>query len=315
MDFLKRQYAKAQIDMAIVKKVRKLNLSSNALNEFPERLCECRRLRELFLQKNLLTQIPVNISTDLRNIHTLTLANNKLSTFPIAILNLHQLRNLNISHNPIKTIPSHIKRLKYLEVFWCNHTELTELPSEIGKLKNLDTFGARGNQIVRLPSSIGYLNKLRWLTLENNCITRLPFSFALLKNLIHLNLRQNYLDRLPSQLYLLRRLKFCWLNDNYIEVITRQDINETYFMRMLNVHGNPLDKIGSIFLDLNSHIFWEKDTHKLSDDDYDGSGEFDVVWMHSVSTSSLDVDSDDWQVHQSTILKSTVNTSKFLCTN
>lgn len=249
--------------------------------------------------------IPGSISNNSRNIHTLTLANNKLNGFAIKFASITELK--------YQTIPSHIKKLKFLEAFWCNCTGLTELPDEIGMLLHLDTFGARGNRIPRIPGSIGYLNPLRRLTLENNRIARLPHSFALLRNLVHLNLRQNYLERVPSELFSLRRLKFCWLNDNRIEIITPTDIFETCFMRMLNVNGNPLDGIRSLFLDMNLNIFWEKDTRKLTDDDDDSTGPWDIVWTRSVGTSSLDdADSNSWEAHQSTIAETIVKTAKFL---
>lgn len=294
MEYLKQQFVLALIENVIENKLRKLNLASKSLNDIPRSVVGCRTLRKLFLQNNRITAIPDAICLALDNVHTLILAGNALREFPAAILGMPKLRMLNISNNDIGCIPAEIGRLAQLEVLWCNRTGLSALPDEIGELLELDTFGARDNQIRQLPRTIGRLKKLRWLTLQNNHIARLPYPFTQLKYLLHLNLRQNQLTRIPMQLYFMPTLKYCWLNDNRIEVVSDEDVNKTYFMKMLALNGNPLL---TATLASNRHICVQDDAvHDYGHSGDDDAGQDDSMWMNSVPSSALNTDSDEWNV-------------------
>lgn len=312
MDFLKHQYAQTIIEIAIESELPKLNLSSKSLNEIPQNVLKCRALRKLYLQNNSIVTIPDAIGSALDNVHTLVLDGNAIHGFPDSILGMEKLRMLNISNNDIQCIPPGIRKLARLEVLWCNKAGLCALPNEIGDLRELDTFGARGNHIDHLPQTMGRLRKLRWLTLQNNRIAKLPIPFSQLKNLLHLNLRQNRLTHIPNQLYFMRKLKYCWLNDNRIEMVKDEDVERTYFMNMLNLSGNPLNVCRLLTHGSQRHILFCNDMHNLGDDDStDDDGPTDTIWMHSVSTSTLNTDSDDWNVIRPKAPNAVIQSSKF----
>lgn len=79
----------------------------------------------------------------------------------------------------------------------------------------------------------------RWLTLENNRITELPKTFVNLTNLTHLNMKNNLLKQFPTIISNMINLKYCFLNCNSIDDLIDQHLEETKFMKMLDINDNP----------------------------------------------------------------------------
>lgn len=79
----------------------------------------------------------------------------------------------------------------------------------------------------------------RWLTLENNQLSELPNKFSSLKNLTHLNLKNNCLKQFPKQLCAIESLRYCYLCSNNIEYLNDECLNDTTFMKLLDINDNP----------------------------------------------------------------------------
>lgn len=122
-----------------------------------------------------------------------------------------------------------------------NNNQLTEIPMQIGNCERLETLGIRNNHLQALPDSIGQLTRLRWLTFEGNALRKIPVSLQSLKGLVHLNFKSNRLTRIPKCLSKMPKLRFVFLNNNRIDkMIPDQELNELYFVRMLNLSDNPI---------------------------------------------------------------------------
>ncbi|GBP26301.1 Leucine-rich repeat protein SHOC-2 [Eumeta japonica] len=177
LKFIRENHILALIEQAIVKKKSRLSLNAFEITDIPNLLYTCSDVEHLYLHKNKISRLSVQI-TQLTNLTILTLDYNNITSLPPEIGNLKNLTNLNLSYNPLKVLIPEIGELENLEALWCNRIELKEIPKEIGKLSKLDTFGARGNELKTIPEEMTNLDKLRWLTLENNVIEMLPEGMA-----------------------------------------------------------------------------------------------------------------------------------------
>lgn len=160
LKFIRENHILALIEQAIVKKKSRLSLNAFEIIEIPELLYTCADVKHLYLHRNKITVVPVEI-TQLENLTTLTLDYNNISYLPPEIGHLKKLVNLNISYNPLHVLLPEIGELENLEAFWCNKIGLREIPKEIGKLTKLDTFGARGNELKTIPEEMTKLTRLR----------------------------------------------------------------------------------------------------------------------------------------------------------
>jgi small GTP-binding protein len=102
---------------------------------------------------NQLTTLPSEIS-QLINLETLVIANNKLSHFPIEITELRNLTSLDLSRNQITEIPDAIAQLKNLRSLDLSNNQIRKIPEAIAELPNLTSLNVGGNPIVTPPLEI-----------------------------------------------------------------------------------------------------------------------------------------------------------------
>ncbi|XP_026743395.1 leucine-rich repeat protein SHOC-2 isoform X2 [Trichoplusia ni] len=240
LKFIRENHILALIEQAIVKKKSRLSLNAFEIIEIPELLYTCADVKHLYLHRNKITVVPVEI-THLENLTTLTLDYNNISYLPPEIGHLKQLVNLNISYNPLHVLLPEIGELENLEAFWCNKIGLREIPKEIGKLTKLDTFGARGNELKTIPEEMTKLTRLRWLTLENNYIETLPSTMDCMEALVHCNLRNNRVKEFPVSILKCPDLMFLQLNNNQISSIPEKfDMTYLTVLEMIDLRMNPI---------------------------------------------------------------------------
>ncbi|KAJ2647035.1 hypothetical protein IWW40_004956 [Coemansia sp. RSA 1250] len=82
-----------------------LDISNNRLEELPEDICRMPCLRELYVDHNLLSQLPNSLGS-LQNLEILSIANNNIATLKPSVAQLKALRVLNISHNEFVQLPA-----------------------------------------------------------------------------------------------------------------------------------------------------------------------------------------------------------------
>jgi len=208
--------------------LRKLELSSCALESLPMAICELANLEELKLTKNKLDFLPPQIER-LGNLKSLHLCHNALSELPPEIGNLPNLEELYLGGNPLRKLLGEIgnlKSLRKLSFGYCPDgdevtitmadtdytpskypkTGLVRLPDTIGNLINLKVLDISSNAIDELPDSIGELASLQILDASFNNVRTLPDSIVQLSNLEELYLYSNPLEKLPPGLTNLRKL-------------------------------------------------------------------------------------------------------------
>lgn len=103
----------------------------------------------------------------MRNLNTLSLENNNLTTLPDSIGYLSSLQIFTITNNKLSHIPPSIGRISNLKEFFINQNNLAEIPPELGFLKKLEILNVSNNPLVALPDEVARLMVLRDLQCVN----------------------------------------------------------------------------------------------------------------------------------------------------
>ena len=101
------------------------------------------------LTNNLLTNI--NSICSMKNVTTLRVNKNKLSSFPKKIHNLTKLKILEMNSNVIEKIPKEIGKLTALQDLSLVKNKIKEIPSSFSKVINLQRCYLSANYIILLP--------------------------------------------------------------------------------------------------------------------------------------------------------------------
>lgn len=167
--------------------------------------------------------LPNEIS-ELKALHTLHLRNNRMTSFPFPILNLHHLKILYLDENQIERIPKEISQLKLealdiqanligdmepicqipsLKTLHIAKCRITVIPSSIRNLKNLRVLYLDHNLIQTIPDEIGDLNLLRIFTCHFNPIVSISTKILNLKHLNHIEIIEgSQIQQIPKEIQL-----------------------------------------------------------------------------------------------------------------
>ncbi|CAD5115305.1 DgyrCDS4293 [Dimorphilus gyrociliatus] len=126
------------------------------LDEFPPVICTMKNIQSLDLSKNFLTTLPPAL-TDLSNLKLLNVNSNELEKLPTSICNLSRLNSLDISNNKLSILPENIGNLKRLKQLLCSKNRLQNLPFSICNLFKLHTLDISNNELSSLPNDMASL--------------------------------------------------------------------------------------------------------------------------------------------------------------
>lgn len=170
-------------------KIAGLSLRDAGITKIPDFLTKIKNLRSINLTMNELSTLPDSFKR-LKSLEYLNLELNQFKEFPRIILDLPNLKHLNISENEI-SLPSKIGSITSLKYLDASNTALSTLPKSIGDLINLQILNLQNNKLQSLPNSIGRLPNLKELVLSGNRLVNIPITIKQLKNLISLDLEVN----------------------------------------------------------------------------------------------------------------------------
>uniref|UniRef100_H2Z7T4 Leucine-rich repeat-containing protein 27 n=1 Tax=Ciona savignyi TaxID=51511 RepID=H2Z7T4_CIOSA len=108
-----------------------LDLSSRALQIIPDQLFHLPHIQHLYLEENLINQLPSNFFDRLPALQWLDLRNNQLKSIPVSVGRHQSLKTLLLEGN-----------------------QLTQLPLQMGLTKSLTGLNLRGNPLVVPPAHI-----------------------------------------------------------------------------------------------------------------------------------------------------------------
>jgi len=158
---------------------------------------------------------------ELKGITRLSLSEN-LTEFPNAILSLaDSLEILDLSNNKLSTLPNEIKQLHKLKILFASQNCFETLPEALGECENLEMVGFKSNRIKVVPET-SLPARLRWLILTDNKIEKLPDSLGERPRLQKLALAGNQLSTLPTTLHKLKNLELLRISANQLSVCPEQ---------------------------------------------------------------------------------------------
>ena len=205
------------------------------LKSFPEIREDMENLRELYLDRTAIQELPSSIQS-LKGLQYLNLAYcrdllslpeticylkslaflycqgcSQLKSFPEIREVMENLRKLHLDGTAIQELPSSIQSLKglqYLNLAYCR--DLLSLPETICYLKSLAFLSCQGcSQLKSFPEIREVMENLRKLHLDGTAIQELPSSIQSLKGLQYLNLAYcRDLLSLPETICYLKSLAF-----------------------------------------------------------------------------------------------------------
>ncbi|MEQ2177313.1 hypothetical protein GOODEAATRI_002291 [Goodea atripinnis] len=170
-------------------RVNSVDLSCCSLEELPSQLFYSQDLTHLNLKHNFMSlQKGVPALTRFCKLRSLSLSNNALSEFPLALCDITSLTELNLSGN-----------------------RLSCLPAEVATMHNLQTLLLDGNILSSLPAEMCSLEGLTYLGLSFNCFSGVPPILEKLRGMDKLCLAGNRLSVLDMA-------ALQWLPARYIDV-------------------------------------------------------------------------------------------------
>eukprot|EP01080_Neovahlkampfia_damariscottae_P002986 gene2986-4996_t len=253
----------------ISKVLKKLNLSSNGIQQFPYVLFELESIESLNLSSNEIGDVPTKIS-DLKQLRYLNISNCSIIKFPKSLMYL-KLIELNLSKNSISSIPpviidgienlildnckfkdisqfleNNANSLKYVSA---RENKITDVPTYIGSnsIEKIDLFG---NEIEIITEAIDEFDNLTFLNLSKNQIKSIHSNFSQLIKLKYLNLSFNKIQKLPKDFENLNQLIELQLNYNNLNEITKLDTMKD--LNYLNLSNNYLTNLPKGFQKLKN---------------------------------------------------------------
>lgn len=129
-------------------------------------------------------------------VYKLDLSKQKLTSFPIEVLNFKNLVYLDLSRNRITKLPENIDLLQSLNYLNISSNRITELPANIVNIKTLSSLKIGFNKIKTLPSNFSSLNSLVILEVYSNPLHFDPQIFSsMASSLKYLNVQNTELSR------------------------------------------------------------------------------------------------------------------------
>ncbi len=226
-------------------RVYSLDLSDLKIKNVSEAISNLDSLSELYMQSNLLLEIPLEIFS-LKNLKILVLNRNDIERIPKEICQLQELKWLDLSNNKIKRLPEEIGRLSNLIRLDLRQNGIVNFPEEIGDLSNLGYLNLNFNYINNIPNEIGNLKNLEYLYIADNNLNikndnELPKEIGRLENLVELDLSINYLSLLPPTIGNLKNLKSLRIDLNELDSLPLE-IGNLQKLKYVNYYGNNISK-------------------------------------------------------------------------
>lgn len=191
--------------------LKNLNLQDNELSEVPVKALKIlTNLSLLDISKNRITQIDNHAFITLRKLTTLKISDNNVTLAPHALTGLESsLKNLNLKGTKQKSVPECIRGLRSLAFLDLSQNSIRELPGPEAKrtfegLDSLTALNLERNIIVSLKEDAfaGIKTTLSSLSLLNNLLPEFPSAaMETLTELRVLDIGFNLLNKLPADAF------------------------------------------------------------------------------------------------------------------
>lgn len=171
-----------------------------------EGIGQLKNLTTIDLSNNSISSLPDELGS-LTKLTSLNLCDNNINAVPDSCYLLTELTDLNLAGNSITSLSDKIGYLVKLKMLNLSGNALTGLPATLWDLTELTTLSMSGNAIGTLSDEIGNLTKLTDLDISSASLTAIPASIGNLTNLVNLNASNNSIGFMPSTYGTLTQLK------------------------------------------------------------------------------------------------------------
>ncbi|MDA7803863.1 leucine-rich repeat protein [Crocinitomix sp.] len=160
-----------------------------------------KQLKSLTLYNNQLSSIPPSIYK-CENLEELIITNNMVSEIGDEISQLKQLKLLNLANNHIYIISDELSNCTTLTTLALGYNRsLSYLPTELGNLKLLNVLSFGKCKIEELPKSIEKCVLLKSLYANNNQLKQIDLSFKNMQQLESVSFQHNQITQIDSSLF------------------------------------------------------------------------------------------------------------------
>ncbi|XP_034438093.1 LOW QUALITY PROTEIN: PH domain leucine-rich repeat-containing protein phosphatase 1-like [Hippoglossus hippoglossus] len=177
-------------------RVNSVDLSCCSLEELPAQLFYSQDLTHLNLKNNFMSPHKgVPALTRFCKLRSLSLSNNSLSEFPLALCDITSLTELNLSGNRLSSLPAGVGTMHNLQTLLLDSNLLSSLPMELGSLEGLTYLGLSFNCFVCVPAVLENLRGMERLCLAGNQLSALDMVGLQWLPAHHIDLRLNQLQK------------------------------------------------------------------------------------------------------------------------
>ncbi|KAM3926822.1 volume-regulated anion channel subunit LRRC8A-like [Leptodactylus fuscus] len=181
--------------------LKQLRLNHCQLDHISSSIFSLVKLQKLDLSNNNLSFLEELASLQqLKNLVSLYLSSNNISSIPPHMARVSSLEKLCINHNKLTSISAAVFKLTRLSYLNLSNNAISSLPAEIGKLITLEFLSVSYNNLTSLPEQLFSCTKLKTLRLSHNKICIISTLIGQLTELTHLDLLENQLEKLPTEL-------------------------------------------------------------------------------------------------------------------
>lgn len=151
--------------------LRDLKMVEMGMKRLPSSVRQITGLTRLDISINRMVELEHCMLDEARELTTLFVHNNRLTSLPDYFHRFSCLKYLNISNNRFESFPVVVCEIASLNDLDISFNNLTVVPPEIGKLKNLERLIILSNNLTSFPSTLTDLTSLRELDCRYNAIT------------------------------------------------------------------------------------------------------------------------------------------------
>ncbi|XP_060516209.1 relaxin receptor 2-like [Cylas formicarius] len=234
--------------------------------------CICRFVDRVYCNDAELTEIPPNIS---ENVKYLGLANNNIEFLSTIAMDRYNLKLLFLEANKISFLQSNIFRLQEnMEKLFLTNNFLTVLEKGVFTgLANLRWLFLDDNQLTQIDmSNFEATSSLQWINLGRNNLTfTRNETFPYLPNLLELFLNENRIRKINSNTFAnLTKLHLLNLRSNQIKTIDEDSFHNLVELKELDLFGNQIKvlpvyifagqhKLAKLYLGMNPFTYIQKE--------------------------------------------------------
>lgn len=203
-------------EISKITSVEKLRFFNNSQIKYPQNLGTLKNVTSLWISGDSITTLPKSI-LELNKLNELIInecPKIEFNSLFELLSNMTNLKELDLSENNIQEIPDNIRKIKQLKELWLDDNALTEVTQGIKSLPNLEYLRLFSNEIKSLDFTINDLPNLKNIDLCYNPFIKFPIALSELKSLERITMWYTEINFIPKDISKMNNLKFLNLQNS-----------------------------------------------------------------------------------------------------